>query len=155
MSCHLRHRPVYLCLLKELDKNRMSLHDLTFITLTLLLVANLFCAADKNEILSLTTESQNVTSSEVSATLLEHINTRGKFFTTCQIIVLLIEFKEFFCIYPKNRCSTNFTHCQCFNFDWRKCHFWLYDTRLETQIAGNDKTISPIFLAGIGKSLWN
>ena len=63
---------------KELDKNRMSLHDLTFITLTLLLVANLFCAADKNETLSLTTESQNVTSSEVSATLLEHINDSGK-----------------------------------------------------------------------------
>ena len=74
----------------------MSLHDLTFITLTLLLVANLFCAADKNEILSLTTESQNVTSSEVSATLLEHINTRGKFFTTCQILYYLLNSKNFF-----------------------------------------------------------
>ena len=131
----------------------MSFHDLTFITLTLLLVANLFCAADKKETLSLSNDSQNVTSSEVSATLMEHINTSGKFFTSFQIIVLLIEFKDFF-IHPKNRCRTNFTYCQCFNFDWRKCHFWLYDTRLETQIAGNDTTISPIFLAGIGKSLW-
>ena len=63
----------------------MSLHDLTFITLTLLLVATLFCGADKNETLSLTVGSQNVTSSEVSATLLEHINNSGKFFTSFQI----------------------------------------------------------------------
>ena len=68
--------PVYLCLsLKELDKDKMSFHDLTFITLTLLLVTNLFCAADKKETLSLSNDSQNVTSSEVSATLMEHINT--------------------------------------------------------------------------------
>ena len=77
--------PVYLCLLKELDKDKMSFHDLTFITLTLLLVANIFCGADKNETLSLTIDSQNVTSSEVSATLLEHINNSGKFFTSFQI----------------------------------------------------------------------
>ena len=83
MPCHFAtyiHIPVYLYILKELDKNKMSLRDFTFITLTLLLVANLFCAADKNETLSLTVDSQNVTSSEVSATLLEHINNSGKFF---------------------------------------------------------------------------
>ena len=74
------HIPVYLYILKELDKNKMSLRDFTFITLTLLLVANLFCAADKNETLSLSNDSENVTSSEVSATLLEHINNSGKFF---------------------------------------------------------------------------
>ena len=55
----------------------MSLHNLTFITFTLLLVANVYCSADKNETLI---DSQNVTSSEVSATLLEHINNSGKFF---------------------------------------------------------------------------
>ena len=154
LPCHLRHTPVYLGLLKELDKNKMSLHDLTFITFTLLLVANSFCAADKNETLSSTIDSQNVTSSEVSATLLEHINTSGKFFTSFQIIVSLIEFKEFFCIYPKNRCGTNFSYCQCFNFDWRKRHFWLYDTRIETQVAGKETTFFAIILDGMGKSLW-
>ena len=79
------HIPVYLYILKELDKNKMSLHDFTFITLILLLVANLFCGADKNETLSLTIDSQNLTSSEVSATLLEHINNSGKFFNSFQI----------------------------------------------------------------------
>ena len=85
LPVRLRHIPVYLCLLKELDKNKMSLHDLTFITFTLLLVANLCYGADKNETLSLTIDSQNVTSSEVSATLLEHINNTGKFFISFQI----------------------------------------------------------------------
>ena len=80
------HIPVYLYILKELDKNKMSLHDFTFITLTLLLVANLFCAADKNETLSLSNDSENVTLSEVSATLLQHINSSGKIFTSFQIV---------------------------------------------------------------------
>ena len=66
----------------------MSLHNLTFITFTLLLVANVYCSADKNESLI---DSQNVTSSEVSATLLEHINNSGKLkFSISLLEVLLI-----------------------------------------------------------------
>ena len=89
MPCHFAtyiHIPVYLYILKELDKIKMSLRDFTFITLTLLLVANLFCAADKNETLSLSNDSENVTLSEVSATLLQHINSSGKIFTSFQIV---------------------------------------------------------------------
>ena len=51
----------------------------------LLLSANLFCGADKTETLSLSNDSKNVTSSEVSATLMEHINNSGKCFTSFQI----------------------------------------------------------------------
>ena len=78
LPCHYTQN-TSLCISTELEKDKMNIHNFTFIILSSFLGTNLFCAADKNETLSLTNDSANVTSSEVSAALLEHINSSGKF----------------------------------------------------------------------------
>ena len=49
--------PVYLSTLTEQVKSKMNLHKLNFIIFASLLAASLFCTADKNEALVLSTSS--------------------------------------------------------------------------------------------------